>query len=294
MHPVPHSLSANCYWTVVLSLLRWTNVPRSLPSSHASVRGRKSMVSPNRWNFGVLDRCVCRSTGYGQKSCSLVFPGSSLCVSHFPGSLSPYECFSSTLKSKYQNKCCNPNASVGGGTTSTPRLPAYSGPIGTNRDCPICGTREYPGRPNQLIVARYVGEHTCGELFGRGFHGVIDGYMCGSLQDFAYQACGCGPYNPACRGDSTKCWGGRNYKAPYIIPFDTSISSGSSVASANDGVRHLRGGAQEEPLETPTTVSTTPIPPEDLHFESKEAEEDETTEVELLEGFHDSELEEVK
>jgi len=122
---------------------------------------------------------------------------------------------------------------------------------------------------------------------------MTPGYMCGPLQDFSFMACGCGQYNPVCRGDSTKCWGGRNYKAPYIIPFDTTISSGSSVASANDGARRLRGGAQEEPLlEGPTVISTTPIPPEDLLFESQEPEE-ETTEAEPLDAFNDSELEDV-
>ena len=135
-------------------------------------------------------------------------------------------------------------------------------------------------------MARYVGEYTCGQLFTRGFHGMTPGYMCGALQDFSYMACGCGQYNPVCRGDGTKCWGGRNYKAPYIIPFDTSISSGSSVASANDGVRHLRGGAQAEQLEGPIVVSTTPIPPEDLHFESREPE-DEAREAEPLDAFFD-------
>ena len=112
---------------------------------------------------------------------------------------------------------------------------------------------------------------------------MTPGYMCGPLQDFAYMACGCGQYNPVCRGDSTKCWGGRNYQAPYIIPFDTSISSGSSVASANNGARHLRGGSREEQVETPTIVSTTPIPLNDLHFESKEPE-DQFTEAEPLDA----------
>ena len=203
--------------------------------------------------------------------------------------LSSLHTFSATIKSKYQYRCCNPNANVGSSSsTSTPRLPAYVGSIGTERDCPICRTAEYPGRPNQLIVARYIGEYTCGELFSRGFHGMTPGYMCGSLQDFAYQACGCGPYNPVCRADSTKCWGGRNYRPPYIIPFDTTISSGSSVASGNNGVRHLRGGSHEETLDTSTVVSTTPIPPKELHFESKEPD-DQTTEAEPVDAFHGGE-----
>jgi hypothetical protein len=101
---------------------------------------------------------------------------------------------------------------------------------------------------------------------------MTPGYMCGPLQDFAYMVCGCGQYNPVCRADSTKCWGGSNYRAPYIIPFDTGISSDSSVASANNGARHLRGGSQEEPLDASIVVSTTPVPPQDLHFESQDPE----------------------
>jgi hypothetical protein len=183
-----------------------------------------------------------------------------------------------SLKDRYQYKCCNPNADVesvsngGGSSGGTPSLPAYVGPIGTNPDCPICGSAEYPGNPRQLVVARYVGAYTCDQLFTRGFHGMTPGYMCGPLQDFSYMVCGCGQYNPVCRADSTKCWGGRNYRAPYIIPFDTGISSGSSVASANNGARHLRGGAQQEQLDASIVVSTTSIPPGDLHFESKDPE----------------------
>jgi hypothetical protein len=177
--------------------------------------------------------------------------------------------FSSSIRSKYQNTCCNPNASVGSGTQTTPRLPSYTGPVGTERDCPICGTSEYPGKPNQLIVARYVGEYTCGQLFARGFHGMTPSYMCDSLQDFARTTCGCGSYNPVCRSDSSKCYGGRNYKAPYIIPFDTRISSTSAVASTSTkpGSRHLLRGPQKTTESSPRTISA-----EDLHFEAKDTE----------------------
>ena len=84
--------------------------------------------------------------------------------------------------------------------------PVYSGPYGDEPDCPICGTAEYPGLPNAFIVARYVGEYTCSQLYNRGFHGLIPNFMCGPLQDFAESVCGCGTYNPECRGDSTRCW----------------------------------------------------------------------------------------
>ena len=143
-------------------------------------------------------------------------------------------------------------------SSNTPILQSYVGPIGTEPDCPICGTTEFPGKPNQLIVARYVGEFTCGQLFSRGFHGMTPGSMCGPLQEYAYMICGCGQYNPVCRDDSSKCWGGSNYRAPYIIPFDTRISSGSFVAPGSNGARYLRGGANEQQIEDPA----------DLDFES--------------------------
>lgn len=158
---------------------------------------------------------------------------------------------SAYIKFLYQYRCCDPDANVGGSSSSssTPRLPAYVGPIGSEPDCPICGTSEYPGKPNQLIVSRYFGEFTCGQLFSRGFHGMTPRYMCGALQDYSYMACGCGQFNPVCRGDSSKCWGGSNYRAPYIIPFDTTLSSGSVLTSGNKGARHLREGAHEKHME---------------------------------------------
>lgn len=190
--------------------------------------------------------------------------------------------FSYSIKRKYQNACCNPNANVGTGSSGTPTLPAYTGPVGDEPDCPVCGTSEYPGKPNQLIVARYVGQYTCGQLFTRGFHGLTPDYMCGALQDYTYYACGCGIYNPVCRTDRSKCFGGANYRAPYIIPFDTRVGSSelvfsltstednnSTSTSSNPGTRRLRGGAQEDEQ---------PFSPEDFHFETREAEEEDGSE----------------
>jgi hypothetical protein len=65
------------------------------------------------------------------------------------------------------------------------------------RECPICGRKdEYPGNVDKYIVARYVGSYTCGQLFYRGLDDKIPGFMCGPLQDYAYEPCQCGPSNP--------------------------------------------------------------------------------------------------
>eukprot|EP00934_Nitzschia_sp_Nitz4_P005157 Nitzschia sp. Nitz4//scaffold68_size99682//14636//15486//NITZ4_004553-RA/size99682-snap-gene-0.0-mRNA-1//1//CDS//3329556560//5147//frame0 len=85
--------------------------------------------------------------------------------------------------------------------------PVYSGGTGSEPECPICGTDEYPGIPNSYLVIRYVGSYTCGQLYERGLHGLIPEFMCGPVQDYAYSICGCGQYNPACIEDPTQCYG---------------------------------------------------------------------------------------
>ena len=198
--------------------------------------------------------------------------------------------FSWKLKDKYRDGCCNPNADVTTTSSSgTPTLPEYYGPIGTEPTCPVCSaTNEYPGRPNQLIVARYVGEYTCGQLFERGFHGMVPAYMCGPLQDFTYYSCGCGVFNPACATDPSKCFGGANYEAPYIIPFDTTIvtqeaqvSSSSATTRQNPGTRNLRRGVHSELLDViegdDLSSSTASISAQNFHFETRETSEDDVS-----------------
>jgi len=203
-----------------------------------------------------------------------------------PSSHRAVDVYSKSHKSKYQRKCCNKSVSIGNpsnGGTTTPKLPPYEGPVGNAPDCPICRTKEYPGKPNQFIIARYVGEFSCAQLFMRGYHGLISKTMCGPLQDYAYSVCGCGIYNPACSSDSEKCWGGSKYKAPYII--DYSALTTSSSTARNAGKRHLRGVDAG-----PQVISTTPMNPEDLHFEAMEqGEEDE--DMEMIEEEEDEMIE---
>jgi hypothetical protein len=110
---------------------------------------------------------------------------------------------------------------------------------------------------------------------------MIPDYMCGALQDYTYYACGCGIYNPVCRTDSTKCFGGANYRAPYRIPFSTQVGSSDLVFSltsaennststnSNPGARRLRGGAQDD--QQPFSV-------ENFRFETKDAAEEQGAE----------------
>ena len=198
--------------------------------------------------------------------------------------------FSWKLRSKYRDGCCNPDADVTATSSSlTPTLPDYNGPVGPEPTCPVCGgTNEYPGRPNQLIVARYVGEYTCGQLFNRGFHGMVPGYMCGALQDFTYYACGCGAFNPRCATDPSRCFGGENYEAPYTIPFDTTIATraprslaSSATTRQNTGTRNLRRGVPsdvDDELEGGADPSSrTRIGTQTFHFETREGSEEDAS-----------------
>ncbi|NRA47406.1 MAG: hypothetical protein HRU09_20850 [Oligoflexales bacterium] len=108
-------------------------------------------------------------------------------------------------KAKHQASCCNVQEPEQNCPPTS--APIYDGPVGNEPDCPICGTLEFPGNPNALILARYVGEYTCAQLYDRGLHGMTPGFICGPLQDYAEEVCGCGQHNPACIEDETQCWG---------------------------------------------------------------------------------------
>lgn len=76
---------------------------------------------------------------------------------------------------QYQATCCNDH-----GPPPTPPAPAPT-PISNsgNPYCRICRNDDYPGFPNEMISARYVGTYSCGTLFHRGKNGQIPGFMCG-------------------------------------------------------------------------------------------------------------------
>jgi hypothetical protein len=69
--------------------------------------------------------------------------------------------------------------------------------------CRICGNNEIkdnrdekPGLPDVVISARYVGTKTCMEFYYMGVNKDIPTFMCGPMQGYAFEACGCGEFNP--------------------------------------------------------------------------------------------------
>ena len=79
------------------------------------------------------------------------------------------------MQRQYQNKCCN--GSGGGG--SPPRPPPTPPANGGHPYCRICRNDDYPGNPNAMVSARYVGTFSCHTLYHRGRNGQIPGFMCG-------------------------------------------------------------------------------------------------------------------
>ena len=151
-------------------------------------------------------------------------------------------------QTSYRDVCCNANqpASLTPHPTSAP---VYTGPVGAEPNCPICGTAEYPGIPSAYIVARYVGDYSCAELYDRGLNGLIPNFMCAPLQNYAEKVCGCGQYNPKCEADPTACWG-------YISAY-----SGKSqpLPSPTPKPSPAPPVAQPTPILTPQPSPTPPV-----------------------------------
>jgi hypothetical protein len=117
------------------------------------------------------------------------------------GRYQPGDAYCRRSKNLYQELCCGdeePDPIV-----APTEPPVYNGPKGPEPDCPVCKNGDFPGYPNQFIIARYVGDYTCEQLYHRGYNGLIPWFMCGPLQDFTYQACGCGEFNPDLNSNPT-------------------------------------------------------------------------------------------
>jgi len=66
-------------------------------------------------------------------------------------------------------------------------------------------SQAYPEVPRYIFSTRYLGTYSCAEYYDRGLHGLIPAYLCGPLQDYAEEHCGCIGYNPDCILDPSKC-----------------------------------------------------------------------------------------
>lgn len=155
---------------------------------------------PKRWGFQLQDGRTCQAV----YSALLSLDGN--------GS----ECQAG--KQVAQELCCGEDEPEPFDLSPAAR-PVYGGPFGDEPDCPICGTREYPGIPDEIIQARYVGMFTCAQFFDRGLNGMTPSFMCGPLQIYAEEKCGCGHYNPKCKADPTQCWGNTPASnSPPVLP----------------------------------------------------------------------------
>ena len=135
---------------------------------------------PKRWDF-VVD------TNTGKNCRTLYFEAAGISPGH--ESCPEYQ-------EKYKAVCCDDEIPDGWNSSPTPAPEPETPETGTEPECLICRTNEYPGIPNTIINARYVGTYSCGTLFHRGKNGLVPGFMCAPLQDFSYEKCGCGEFNP--------------------------------------------------------------------------------------------------
>jgi hypothetical protein len=135
---------------------------------------------PKRWDYPV------DSDVTPWKTCQDVF--------FEMGSMDIYDSMCPIMQQRYKDVCCNEQLPTGWAVHKMPAPKMIE--KGTEPVCKLCGDDEYPGIPGKSISARYVGVYSCGELYHRGKKGLTPGFMCGPLQDYAFQKCGCGKFNP--------------------------------------------------------------------------------------------------
>lgn len=142
--------------------------------------GSASQV-PKRWDFVVSTSPF--------KTCRDIYVEMALKPINHP------QC--SPMQQMYRAVCCNDQLPSGWGPATVP-APGPTPPSnqGSEPYCRICGNDDYPGNPNKMISARYVGTYSCGSLYERGRNRLIPGFMCGPLQNRATKDCACGQSAP--------------------------------------------------------------------------------------------------
>ena len=199
---------------------------------------------PKRWTYRFPDGRTCKDLYLALGRFS---PTSASCISQ---------------KDLYQSACCD---------DAEPEFvhPPSAAPSRTQGDepvCKICKTDEFPGIPGAGIVARYVGTFSCRQLYWRGLDGLIPGFMCGPLTDYAERVCGCGEFNPECILDETKCFGYETPLRDIELPItDLPTKSPTESPTANPSLRATRAPTKNPtgaptifPTETPTKSPTEP------------------------------------
>jgi hypothetical protein len=112
--------------------------------------------------------------------------------------------YSEKMIERHRHTCCSSEESKRGECLPHPgesRPDTREDSMGEEPVCDICGKNydapdEFPGYPDKKVQVRYVGRYTCRELYYRGHEKKIPEYLCGALQDEAYEICGCGTYHP--------------------------------------------------------------------------------------------------
>lgn len=188
---------------------------------------------PQRWNYPVDKSAI------PFKTCQDVF--------FDMGAMDVFDPLCSEMQDSYKDVCCNIRLPPGWESVQTPSPQAAD--KGTEPTCLICGDSEYPGIPGKFISARYVGSYSCGDFFHRGKNGLIPGFMCGPLQDYAYDKCGCGPFNP-----NKNTFVPELTSAP-VSSFSTSVTTAPEATVAPQST-YLFDPPSVAPVATPTFVAS--------------------------------------
>ena len=117
----------------------------------------------------------------------------------------------------------------------------------------ICFFREFPGLPNAVFSARYVGTFSCGEFYDRGLNGWIPSFMCAPLQAYAESICGCGYFNPKCMADSKDCW---ENASPSVNPTHSLPTNLPSYLSMIPSLEPSEDIQSSLPSQSPALVAT--------------------------------------
>lgn len=101
----------------------------------------------------------------------------------------------SSERQEYVSDCCCGSSVPASCQAQTD---AYTKPsdVQVTGDQPVCNIcledDQVPLIPAGFVVIRYVGSFSCLDLYYHGLEGKIDDYMCGPVQDYVYDVCGCG------------------------------------------------------------------------------------------------------
>lgn len=129
--------------------------------------------------------------------------------------------------------------------------PSYSGPTGDYSKCDICYNGDYPGNTAMVITMLYIGTGSCKQFYDAGQAGLIQDYMCQSLQYFAYEPCGCGEFHTK----EVPLYPTINYGPPVLTPAPTEASK-LSPEGLPDLESSVPNTATTDESQTPTGSST--------------------------------------